>query len=267
MWWRSVGLKAFFDQWRATLGLAGFGALYAGFILALFPSISSIIEIRDIFEKLPPAFRALFAPGGIDITTPEGYLATEFFSLLGPLLFFAYTIAIGGSATAAEEERGTIDMLMAAPIRRWRVVLEKFVAMVVGVALIGLVLLGGVATGGLVAGLQLHIAGLAAIISSAVLLAILFGALALWLGALTGRRTLSIGLAFALAIASYFVYSFSELVEALKPLRPLSPYTYYIGNNPLVNGQQPADVAVLVGTTLVLLVLALVAFERRDLRV
>ena len=104
-------------------------AAYAGFILAIFPSISSIVQIKDIFEKLPPAFRALFAPGGIDITTPEGYIATEFFSLVGPLLFFAYTIAIGGSATAGEEERGTIDMLMAMPIPRWRVVFEKFLAL------------------------------------------------------------------------------------------------------------------------------------------
>jgi ABC-2 type transport system permease protein len=267
MWWRSVGLKAFYDQWRATLGLAAFMAAYAGFILAIFPSISSIVRIKDIFDQLPPAFRALFAPGGIDITTPEGYIATEFFSLVGPLLFFAYTIAISGSATAGEEESGTIDMLMAMPIPRWRVVLEKFLAVIVGTALLGLGILGGLALGGLVAGLQLHFDGLVAIVVGAVLLALVFGALALWLGALTGRRTMSIGVAFAVAIASYFLYSFSALVSALEPLRPLSPFTYYIGDNPLVNGIRPANVAVLGGATVVLFVLALIAFRRRDLRV
>lgn len=267
MWWRSVALKAFYDQWRATVGLAAFMAAYAGFILAIFPSISSIVQIKDIFEKLPPAFRALFAPGGIDITTPEGYIATEFFSLVGPLLFFAYTIAIGGSATAGEEERGTIDMLMAMPIPRWRVVFEKFLALVVGTVLLGLALLGGLALGGAVAGLQLRFDGLGAIVVGAVLLALLFGSLALLLGALTGRRTFSIGVAFAAAIASYFLYSFSALVSALEPLRPLSPFTYYIGDNPLVSGILPWNVAVLAGTTVVFFILALVAFQRRDLRV
>ena len=267
MWFRSIGLKAFYDQWRATLGLALLLAAYAGLILAIFPSISSIIEIRDIFEKLPEAFRALFAPGGIDITTPEGFLATEFFSLLGPLLFFAYTIGLGGSATAGEEERGTIDMLMALPIPRWRVVFEKYVSIVVGTVVLALALLGGIAAGGLAAGLQLRLDGLAAMIASAVLLSLLFGALAMWIGALSGRRTLSIGLAFGLAVGSYFVYSFSELVDVIKPIRPISPFTYYIGDNPLVNGLQSTNVAVLAGATLVFLVLALVAFQRRDLRV
>ncbi len=267
MWWRSVGLKAFYDQWRATLALALFMAAYAGFILAIFPSISSIIEIRDIFEKLPEAFRALFAPGGVDITTPEGFLATEFFSLLGPLLFFAYTIAIGGSATAGEEERGTIDLLMSLPIPRWRVVLEKYVSLVIGTVILALALLGGIAAGGLAAGLQLRLDGLAAIVGSAVLLALLFGALAMWIAALSGRRTFSIGLAFAAAVASYFVYSFSELVDVLEPVRPISPFTYYIGDNPLVNGLNPADVGVLAAVTLAFVVLALIAFQRRDLRV
>jgi ABC-2 type transport system permease protein len=267
MWWRSVGLKAFYDQWRATVGLGLFMAVYAGFLIAVYPTIASIVQIRDIFDKLPDAFRALFAPGGVDITTPEGYIATEFFSVVGPLLFFAYTIAIAGSATAGEEERGTLDLLMALPVPRWRVVLEKYVSIVVGTVLLGAILLGGMALGGVIAGLQLHLEGLAAIVASAVLLALLFGALALLLGAWTGRRTLSIGLAFALAITAYFVYSFSQLVELLEPVRPLSPYTYYIGDNPLVKGLLPANVAVLAITTLVLVALAVIAFQRRDLRV
>lgn len=267
MWWRSVGLKAFHDQWRATVGFAVLMALYAGLLLAIFPSISSIVQLKDIFDKLPESMRALFAPGGVDITTPEGYLATEFYSIIGPLLFFGYTIAIGGSATAAEEERGTIDMVLALPVRRWRLVLEKFVSMVIGASILGVALLVGVALGAAVAGLTVRFDGFIAVTAGSVLLALLFGALAMWIGALTGRRTTSIGVAFGLAIASYFVYSFSSLVEVLKPLRPLSPFTYYIGDDPLTKGVQANDLAVLGVTTLVFLVLALLSFQRRDLRV
>lgn len=267
MWWRSVGLKTFHDQWRATLGFAVLMAAYAGVLLAIYPSISSIIQLKEIFDKLPESMRALFAPGGVDITTPEGYLATEFFSIIGPLVFFAYTIAIGGSATAAEEERGTIDMLLALPVRRWRVIVEKFVSMVVGTVVLGVALLAGVAIGGVAAGLTIHVEGFIAVIAGAMLLALLFGALALWIGALSGRRMASIGMAFALAIVSYFVYSFSSLVEVLKPLRPFSPFTYYIGGDPLTNGVRVDDLAVLGSATFVFLVLAVISFERRDLRV
>ena len=267
MWWRSVGLKAFYDQWRATLGLALFMAAYAGLIMGIYPSIAAITEIRDIFERLPEAFRVMFAPGGLDITTPEGFLATEFFSIIGPLLFFAYTIAIGGSATAGEEERGTIDLLMSLPVPRWRVVLEKYISVAVGTVILGAGLLLGIAAGAFAAGVDLRYDGIGAIVASAILLGLLFGALALFVGALTGRRTFSIGVAFALAVASYLVYSLSALVDLIKPLRPVSPFTYYIGGNPLVNGLDPTNIAVLTGATLAFLVLALVAFQRRDLRV
>jgi ABC-2 type transport system permease protein len=264
---RSVGLKAFYDQWRGTFSLAFAMAVYSGALVALYPSISSIIAIRDIFDKLPPAMRALFAPGGVDMTTPEGFIATEFFSIVGPLLFFGYTIAVGGSATAAEEERGTIDMLAALPVARWRIPFEKFLALIVGTAILGVALWGGIAVGSRLVGVELRLEGIAALVASAALMGLLFGALALWIGATTGRRTFSIGLAFGAAIASYFIYSFSELVDLLKPVRPLSPFTYYIGDNPLLNGLLLQNVVVLVGATLIFVVLALVSFQRRDLRV
>ena len=267
MWWRSIGLKAFYDQWRPTAGLALFMAAYAGLIMGIYPSIAAIVEIRDLFERLPEAFRVMFAPGGLDITTPEGFVAAEFFSIIGPLLFFAYTIGIAGSATAGEEERGTIDLLMSLPIPRWRVVLEKYVTVVVGTVILGAALLAGIAGGAFAGGIDLDYNGVAAIVASAVLLGLLFGALALFVGAVTGRRTFSIGVAFGLAIASYLVYSLSELVDLIKPLRPLSPFTYYIGGNPLANGLNTVDVGILAGATLVLVVLAVVAFRRRDLRV
>jgi ABC-2 type transport system permease protein len=264
---RSVGLKAFYDQWRGTLSLAFAMAFYSGVLVALYPSISSIVSIKDLFEKLPEAFRALFAQGGVDFTTPEGFIATEFFSIVGPLLFFGYTIGIGGSATAAEEERGTIDMLAALPIARWRIPFEKFLALIVGTAILAVALWGGIVVGARIVGVELSTQGIAALTISAALMGLLFGALALWIGAATGRRTFTIGLAFGAAILSYFLYSFSELVDALKPVRPLSPFTYYIGDNPLVNGLMFRNVAVLVGVTAVLVVLELVTFSRRDLRV
>jgi ABC-2 type transport system permease protein len=242
-------------------------AFYSGALVALYPSISSIIAIRDIFDKLPEAMRALFAPGGVDLTTPEGFIATEFFSIVGPLLFLGYTIGIAGSATAAEEERGTIDMLAALPIARWRIPFEKYFALIVGTAILGVALWGGIVVGARVVNVEVSATGLAALTASAALMGLLFGALALLVGAASGRRTLSIGLAFGAAILSYFVYSFSELVDALKPVRPLSPFTYYIGDSPLVNGLLPRNVAILAAATVIFLVLALIAFSRRDLRV
>jgi ABC-2 type transport system permease protein len=57
------------------------------------------------------------------------------------------------------------------------------------------------------------------------------------------------------------------VVEVLEPYRRLSPFYYFIGADPLKNGLNPGHAAVLIGLTVVFLVVALFAFERRDLAV
>ena len=66
---------------------------------------------------------------------------------------------------------------------------------------------------------------------------------------------------------AYFLNAVAPVVEVLEPFRKLSPFYYYISAEPLRNGLDPAHAAVLIGLTVVLLVVALVAFERRDIAV
>jgi ABC-2 type transport system permease protein len=61
--------------------------------------------------------------------------------------------------------------------------------------------------------------------------------------------------------------SLAPLAEKLEPYRKLSPFYYYIGADPLVNGLNLGHVAVLLGLIVVLLAVALLAFQRRDVAV
>ena len=102
---------------------------------------------------------------------------------------------------------------------------------------------------------------------SAALLGLTFGALALAVGCTTGKRGISIGVSSAVGVAAYFLNALVPLVDVLEPSRKLSPFYYYIGADPLSNGLNPLHVAVLIGLTLVLVAVALVLFNRRDLAV
>ena len=62
---------------------------------------------------------------GADFTSGPGYLSTETFSLLAPLMLIGPGIALGTGAIATEEERGTLDLLMASPVSRGRVLAAK----------------------------------------------------------------------------------------------------------------------------------------------
>ena len=87
--------------------------------------------------------------------------------------------------------------------------------------------------------LQLSIEGMLAVNVAAGLLGLLFGAMALALGALTGRRGLAIGLSAGIAVAAFFLYGLAPLVDALEPLGKLSPFYWYLEPNPLANGFDP----------------------------
>jgi len=57
----------------------------------------------------------------------------------------------------------------------------------------------------------------------------------------------------------------APLVEALEPWRKLSLFYQYLEHDPLRNGFDPANAAVLVAVAAVMALVATVAFQRRDL--
>jgi len=54
-------------------------------------------------------------------------------------------------------------------------------------------------------------------------------------------------------------------VDGLATIRPFSLFRYYMGDDPLRNGLNLGDAAVLAGVTVIFLVIAVMAFDRRDL--
>ena len=92
------------------------------------------------------------------------------------------------------------------------------------------------------------------------------GALALALAAATGRKAVAVGGASAYALLAFLVNGFAPLVDGLSWLKYLSSFYYYEENDPISNGVDLGDLAVLAGTTIILTVFAALAIGRRDLR-
>lgn len=263
---RSVFWKCLHDQWRAVLGWSLFAGVMPALYVAIYPSFGSNTVMQEFMDQLPEAYRALFASTGLDISTAVGYLNIELFSFVGPLLLLAVGIALGASATAGEEESGTADLLLANPIRRRRVVLEKSVAMVLWTMVVAIAIWAGVVIAALLVDVDLPFDRVAAGLLNCALLGIAFGGVALLVGALLAKRMAAFALALILAVVAYFVNALAPLVEGMKDLRVLSPFYWYIGNDPLRNGLEPAHILALVFMAVACIALAAVAWERRDIR-
>lgn len=264
---RSVVGKTLYDQRRALIAWSVSLALLVAMYVAIWPSIRDQPSMSDLMDQMPEAMRSLFALGGADLSTPVGYVKIELLSFMGPMLLLIYAIGAGGAAIAGEEDRHTLDLLLAAPISRSRLVLEKLAAMVLGVTLLATVLwLAMLAEGSLVS-MELPPGDVAAAMLHLALLALVFGSLALALGAAGVGPGLSRAIPAVLAVLAYIVNGLGPVVSWLEPLQPLSPFYQYAGHDPLVTGVSIAAVAVAVATIVVLAGAAVATFRRRDLAV
>jgi ABC-2 type transport system permease protein len=261
----NVFKKTIRDQRRAltgwAIGMAALVLLYASF----YPSVkANAARLNEYIETLPEAMRNMIGGAG-DFSSPTGYVQSEMFSIMGPLLLMILAIGAGARAIAGEEEAGTLDLLLANPIARRRVVGEKFWSMVAGTVGVGVVMWAAIAAFGPPFGVHVDLAKLGATVLSAVLLAIGFGAGALAMGCWRGKRGLAIAVVTSVAVVTYLLNVLAPSVDAVRSLRTLSPFYYYIDNDPLRNGLDPAHALVLVSIAAIGWGSARFAFERRDL--
>ena len=261
----SVFERTFHEQRRSLMVWTAGLFVLAVTMAALYPTIRGNRELSNLYESYPKALRSLF--GIADLTTGIGYLRAELFSLVVPLLLIVLAVLWGGDMIAGEEDRGTMDILMANPISRRRVVCEKWGALGMGIVMVAAGLTAGLVVGVLATGMHVKVVGLAAAVVSTTLLGVLFGSIALAVGAATGRRGAARGTAAALAVLAYLVSSLADLVAWLEPIRPLSPWYHALGVDPLTTGFSLLHIAVLVGLILLAGAVAVVTFDRRDLAV
>jgi ABC-2 type transport system permease protein len=262
---RSVFERSVLERKKGLIGWSiGLFALVA-FTLALWPSIRDNPEFDEILKELPESLRALVSEHSV--TSPVGYLESRLFLYLVPVLFAIMTIGRLGDGLAGEERRKTMDLLLANPITRGRVVLEKFAASVASLFVPGVVLFGTLWLGATIVDLDITPYGLVSATLGSMLLAIVFGALALWIGALTGKKGTATAVAATAMTAAYLLHSVAPSVDALESLQKLSPFYYFLSNSPLENGLAPGHVVVLVAVIGAFVSLSVWSFQRRDIAV
>ncbi len=227
---------------------------------ALFPAVGHTIGKLNV----PSSVSNLL--GGGDYGTITGWFRSEIAAIYGPLVIGALAITGASAATAGEEEDRILGLVLSYPVRRSRLIAAKAVAIAGIVLVIALAtwvgLIAGVAVGG--GGITLgHITALALQLA---FFGFATGALALAIGAGTGRRTLATGVAAAVGVLGWLVNSFAPLVSGLGWLKYLSPFYYYAGQDPLSQGVDVRGLVVLGALALALTAVAMAGIERRDLR-
>src|SRR5205085_8095936 len=92
-------------------------ALISAGIASLYATIAAQQEsLQKLIDSYPPEMLAFFGDATA-VFTPAGFLGVELFSLM-PLIVGIFAILIGSGLLAADEENGTLDLLLAHPVSR-----------------------------------------------------------------------------------------------------------------------------------------------------
>lgn len=263
MWFTNVYLKTLREVRIAIVGWGtGIGLLLFA-VLAAVPSLITTPAAKASLTELAGSFAWLAEP--IAITTPGGYATWKY----GPtiLILALWPLLACSRLLRGEEERGSLDALLAVPRGRGRVALEKLAA--VWSALLGMGLIIALLTlaGGRVAAADFGPGDALLFSLNLVLVCGFFGSLALLLSQFVRERRLASGLTGGLLVLFIVLDMVHRVIPGTDWISRLSPVYYYNLSKPLIPSSV-SNLGALLGLlalNAVLSALALWLFARRDI--
>lgn len=254
------------SRWRMIFIWGILLTLWASIYISVFPEVGEqFTEFADMEIML--AFN-------MDMATMEGFISSVVVQIM-PLILGFYVITLATNTLGGEEENGTLELVVAMPLKRWQIVTMKTLALLTFIFLILLVFSAGCA---LVLNLviasnpdmvinitemQLFIA----LLASYPLMVALFG-ISLFLSAFMPTRRSAVAVMIAFYLGSYVANSAGGMVTSLEWLETLSLFNYLnTSASVFTDGPSSSDVLILLAIGVLFFGLALWSFEGRNITV
>lgn len=241
---------------------AGLSALTALF-LAIGPSVMEEVDFAEFAEAYPEALQTAFGLEGLG--TFAGFLATELYQFAWIILLGLYFAYLGGGTVAGDVESDRLDLLLANPVSRAQVLLEKYAALVPSMVIINAVVGTVVFVGAALVDeaipfadvFMVHLLSLPYLLATA--------AIGLLYSVLTSRQALAQRGAIATVFGLFMLDSFVTDTD-FGVLGAFSPSRYYDPTAVLVDSSYDLMGAlVLCEAAVLLVVVSLLVFQRRDI--
>ena len=244
-----------------TIGTGAFTLLS----IAFYPAFKKLSEFDELFKD--DSLRAMFGgQGGISLVSPEGFLHSQVFAQTLPTLLLIFGIGLGSRAIAGAEGDGTLELLLANPVTRRRVAIERYLTIIVQTLVLGLVTTAVVVAFAPLVQLDgLSMTNVLGACASAICFGIVHATIAFASGAATGKRGLAIATSASVGVGGFVLFG---LVSGgvVEPFRFLTPWWWYVSRNTVAVGLAPEAIWAPLAVSAVLVVASVARFERRDLR-
>lgn len=242
------------------IGLASYGLLMG----AMFSSINQIEGLDELLANYPQEFLA-FMGDVSTFSTPSGYFGT-YFSNLVPLFLVIFAVSTAAGLLAGDEERGTLDLVMAYPLSRWALFAGRALGYIVPLGLVLLISYLGWLVVLPWSGMDVSALQLLRPFVPLFGLMLLFGGLALLLSLLLPSARMASTVAGGLLVANFLLAGLARINDSLQPIMNLTPFAFYQQGDAM-DGLNWGWALGLMAVGLLFIVIAGFVFNRRDIRV
>lgn len=248
---------------RSTTGHAAGMALYMLVIVALYPAFKHSTGLDKLITDNPRLAAMCGVTGSL--TSPAGLVDANAYTNFLRLIILLLTIGYGAAAIAGQDEDGALGLLVVLPLPGREIVLQKIATMIVQALALTITVAACVCVGRTF-DVTLDAWHVATASLALLALGVDLELIALALGAATPSRGTAIGIATALAAASYLLSSLAPVLHWLRPLRFASLFYWADGNHQLSQGASLASFALLAGVGIAAALAAIEASRRFDVR-
>jgi ABC-2 type transport system permease protein len=243
-----------------TIGLG----LYAVLMVSMFDSIVGIEGFQDFMALYPEEILAFFGDM-MAITTPSGYLDIYYFNYM-TIIIGIFAVGAGAGLLVSDEEKGTLDLVMAHPVSRTALFWGRVLAFAAATAII--LILGWLSWLLPARGTGLDLTWIELLRPFLPLFAelLVFGMLALLLSLVLPSVRMAGMLTGGLLVGNYLLIGLANINENLKSFIEYTPLYYYQAGK-AIDSLNWTWFAGLIGVAILFALLAWWRFERRDIRV
>lgn len=243
-------------------------AAYSLMIIGIWPSMQGNLEtLEQLWENYPEGLRAAFG-ASVSITSFDGFLTLEYFSLMWVIIVAAFSISVSTAAFAGEIEKGTMEMLLSQPVSRPVIAFSRMAYHKIGLVLIIAATMMPVIISVPLMDEELNMTGVLALCLLGFMLFLSIGSIGFFFSSFMNDRGRAIFMVVGVLIFSYALDILAQFNDTVESLNFLSLFNYYdpfryIHDADIAWG----DLAVLLVVSFVCSLAATVIFKRRDVAV
>jgi len=260
--------KTFRDfKWRIIL-YSAISLLYEVMMIGFYPSIRERAEeFKKIIEVYPKGLVEAFGIEASSFQSVEGFLSVEHFSLTFIIIIGIFIFSLGASMVASEKDKGTSEFSFTLPIRRYKIVLGKFISAYLMSFIVVLVSLIGVIVGMYAINETPKIAGFLAFGIVSLAMSFFLLSLTTFISAIFSSKGKVYGVCGVFFILSYLIHILNGMSEKVSDYYFLSFLKYYgVPEEILTSGTvELRNILVFLGVGVIFLTLGLIITEKRDL--